>query len=90
MISLLSRPEPLFPGVDELRQRGPQRLADRPQLNDVQPAVSPFHLADERLALPEPLGQFHLRDAALLSQGCQLLQQEAVFIGVDGLFHNPP
>ena len=51
---------------------GPQRQAERAQLDRVEPALPDLHLADERLALTELLGQLHLgqsgRRAGLLEE----------------------
>lgn len=59
--------ELLFHFRHELRQRLAKCVTDRPQLNHVEPRLSPFGLADKRLTPIEQRSQFSLRNAGRAS-----------------------
>lgn len=87
LLSPLPFGQPFFELGDEGRQRRAEGLTDGAQLHHVQAALADFHLADERLALPEALSQFRLRHPRSTPGFPKQGEQDGVLVSVDRFFH---
>ena len=72
---------------DELHQTDAKRPAEGPQLDHINPALTPFAFAYEGLAFPYPLRQLHLGEAGPNPGLPKSLQERAVLGRVDGFLH---
>ncbi len=72
---------------DKLEERDTQRKANGAKLQKVEPSLTCFHLAHERLALLDPLCKFDLRQIRCLAGFLQKLNDNTMFTAVNRLIH---
>lgn len=79
---------PLLETLDELRKCDPQSKTHGAELHQIQASLAGFHLAHERLALLEPLGEVDLRQIGRFAGFPQQGREKTVFASVDRLVHS--
>ncbi len=89
-LAVLSAVYHSFEHRGELFEADPERSAECSQFHYVDPALTPFAFADERLGFPNPLGQVHLRKPGPPPGLPENLEEEGVLGRVDRFFHCEP